>query len=158
MVTRPDDLDLTLEYASGAGRLERIVHSRGESAFGYHSASGYVASVTSPDTVTVNYSYDGPLMVNESWSGKVAGLVRRSYNTDFLPDSLTVSAGADVHSVVHGYDPDGLLTQVAGPGGTLQIVRRASDGLVSTTTLGSVTTVQDYTSHGDLLLDRKSVV
>jgi hypothetical protein len=65
--------------------------------------------------VTVNYAYDGPLPRNESWSGKVAGLVRRSYTRDFQAESLRVWTATDAHSVVHDYDDDGLLARSRAP-------------------------------------------
>jgi hypothetical protein len=152
IITRPDELDLTLQYQTGSGRLESVTQSRGETEIAYHPTSGYVSSISSPDTVTVHLAYNGPLVATESWNGKVEGYIRRSHTRDFLPESIAVVAGSEIHNLINSYDDDGLLREVAGPEGTLTITRRATDGLVSGTTLGNVTTTQDYTPHGDLKL------
>jgi len=111
--------------------------------FTYQSNTDLVASVSSPDTVSLAYTYTGPLLKRETWSGKVSGYVERTHDSDFHVWRETVNG---VWPAYFNHEADGLLTRA----GALVLTRRASDGLVSGTSVGVVTSAHSYDSHGEL--------
>lgn len=66
-----------------------------------------------------------------------------TYNTDFRVSAETVNSA---NSVSFTYDNDGLLTGA----GSLTLTRNTSNGLITGTTLGSVTTSQSYNNFGEM--------
>ena len=133
-IARPDGINVDLGY-DPAGRLASVTIPRGSIAFGYGPSSGNLTSLTSPDGVSLAYAYDGSLPTQESWSGPIAGSVSLSYDSNFRPVSQSVNGGS---TVAFGYDADGLLTSA----GALGFTREPANGLLTTTTLGSITTAQ----------------
>jgi hypothetical protein len=69
--------------------------------------------------------------------------VSRTYNNDFR---VATRIGERRELVAYGYDNDGLLTSVDG----LSITRDPVNGLISDTTLGSVTDHRTYNDFGQL--------
>ncbi|VAW89405.1 hypothetical protein MNBD_GAMMA17-1201, partial [hydrothermal vent metagenome] len=110
-------------------------------AYGYDATSGQLSSVTAPDGSNLVYTYDGFLLTNTTWSGAVTGMVSNSYNDDFQLVGLSV--GAD--NIAYSYDNDGLLTVA----GALTLTRDVQNGLLTGTTLGSVTTNTSYNTFGE---------
>jgi len=86
------------------------------------------------------------LPLSEKWGGVIQGEVNHTYNNDFRIISQRINANSVVN---FGYDDDGLLTKA----GALNITRDFSSGLLSTTTLGSATTVFAYNNFGELFTD-----
>jgi len=111
--------------------------------FTYQSGTDLVATVSSPDTVSLAYTYTGPLLKRETWSGNVSGYVERTHDADFHVWRETVNGAWPAY---FEHDADGLLTRA----GALVLTRRASDGLVSATSVGVVTSAMSYASHGEL--------
>ena len=104
-----------------------------------------------PEGEALGYAYDGPLATTTAWTGTVEGAVARTYDGDLRVTSLAVESsgpmGGEVRSWAYGYaDPDGLLTQA----GDLTLTRDPDNGLLTATTLGSVTTTTTYTTLGEL--------
>lgn len=149
-VTRPDSQGLSLSYGGTTGLLETLSHPLGTVGFTYTTASegALLESVTSPDSVTVAYGYDGPLLTSETWSGTVSGAVTRSCDMAFRDSVVDVTAGGSGLQVGYSYDADGVLIGA----GSLTITRRASDGLIDSTALSGfgTTSRQDYDAYGDL--------
>ncbi len=139
-VDRPDGGTVTLGY-DALGRLASVTTPRGSSALTYDNAAR-LSGLTSPDAVTLSLAYDGPVDTLETWSGAISGSVSVALDRDFRVGSQRVNGGS---TVVFGYDADGLLTNA----GSLAITRRADNGLVAGTTLGSVTTSESQTSVGE---------
>jgi YD repeat-containing protein len=77
------------------------------------------------------------------WTGAITGTVDVIYDNDFRIVKQRINA-AD--SVAFGYDDDGLLTTA----GALTLGRNAANGLLTGTTLGSLTTSQGYSALGEL--------
>jgi len=75
------------------------------------------------------------LLTGTTWAGPVAGNVTRTYDTDFRVTTESVNGG---NSVTFQYDPDSLLTTA----GALTLTRHAQHGLLTGTSLGSVTNVE----------------
>src|SRR5262245_13839016 len=105
----------TVAYAYVAtGRLTSLEHPRGTSQFTYWDTpqpgtsepSGQLKTITSPDTVTLAYAYDGPLLSSETWSGEIAGSVEREYDSAFRESMERVVVGATSSEAAFGYDDD----------------------------------------------------
>ncbi len=95
-----------------------------------------------PDGGTLTYSYDGPLVTDTISAGTVAGTVSRTYDPNFRVTSLSVNSSP----VTFQYDTDNLLTQA----GDLTLTRDPQNGLLTGTTLGSVTDTRGYNGFGEL--------
>jgi RHS repeat-associated protein len=141
-ILRPDSIAIAVAYDS-AGRVESVTIPRGTYGFSYHAATGQLTAITSPDSIGLGYIYDGALLTAVQWTGEVSGSVDVSYDSDFRVVKQRVNA-AD--SVAFGYDDDGLLTSA----GAITLSRNAANGLLTGTTLGSVTTGQSYNAFGEL--------
>jgi len=139
-VLRPDGQSVDLTYDS-FGRLSTQADARG--ALGYtYDAAGRLAGLTAPGGLGLARSYDGFLLTGESASGAVTGTIARSYDTAFR---LT-SQGLNGSAVTFAYDDDDLLTRA----GALNLTRSPQHGLVTATSLGTVTTSRAYTSFAEL--------
>jgi len=73
----------------------------------------------------------------------VAGNVSRTYDNNFRITSQSVNGA---NTVNFGYDNDSLLTSA----GSLTIARSAQNGLITGTTLGTVTDTRGYSTFGEL--------
>jgi RHS repeat-associated protein len=142
-VLRPDGQSVTLDYEPTGGRLTTLTNSRGPTSFTYHLTSGQVTGIAAPGGVTLGYTYDGSLLTGTTWTGPVAGSVTRTYDTDFRVASDQVNGA---NPVAFQYDQDSLLTGA----GVLTLTRHPQHGLLTGTTLGSVTDSFSYSSFGDL--------
>ena len=148
VVHRPDGSQIVTTYDS-AGRVATTTYPAGPSTSdgnitvtrNYHPTTGNLSGMTASDGQTLAYSYDGNLPLSTTWSGTVAGSVSRTYDNNFRVASESVNGA---NTVARGYDDDGLLTSVDG----LAITRDATNGLISDTTLGSVTNHRTYDAFG----------
>jgi RHS repeat-associated protein len=140
-ITRPDGQAINLGYNAG-GKLATQVTPTGTTTYTYAANSGRLASISAPGGIGLGYDYDGFLLRTETWSGPVAGSVARTYDNN-LKVAQVVFAGQPVS---FSYDNDGLLVRA----GDLLLTRHADNSLVSGTTLGQVTTAQNYDSFGAL--------
>jgi RHS repeat-associated protein len=91
----------------------------------------------------MSYAYDGSLLEKTVWSGLIAGNVSVTYNDDLMVTSQSVNDG---DSVNYGYDDDGLLTSA----GELTISRDAQNGMMTGSTIGSVSDSITYNVFGEL--------
>jgi RHS repeat-associated protein len=142
-ITRPDGQTVTLDYDPTAGRLSTLTEPRGQTSFTYHPTSGQVSGIASPGGVSLGYTYDGSLLTGTTWTGPVAGSVTRTHDTDFRVATESVNGA---NSVTFQYDPDSLLTGA----GALTLARHPQHGLLTGTTLGSVTDAYTYSTFGEL--------
>jgi RHS repeat-associated protein/uncharacterized repeat protein (TIGR01451 family) len=124
-----------------AGRVDFVTTPRTTVDFGY-DAQGRLSALTDSTGPSLAYTYDGPLVKSVTWSGGVQGSVGYTYTPDFTLGTLEVQG----QSFAYGYDNDGLLTSA----GALSLSRRQDNGLLSSTTLGQVTTGQQYTPYGEV--------
>jgi RHS repeat-associated protein len=141
-ITRPDGQAVDFGYDTG-GRLSTITIPNGTLSYAYQATTGNLQTLTATDGGTLNYAYDGSLLKQETWGGVVNGTVARIYNNDFRVIGLAVNGA----NIVSAYDNDGLLTQA----GSETLVRDPQHGLLTGTTLGSVTTAQAYNPFGEML-------
>jgi len=143
-ITRPDGRVVDLSYDAG-GRLSTLSAASlsGVSlAYAYEPTSGNLNSIQTGQGVGVAYSYDGSLLLNETFSGSVNGAVSRAYDNDFRVKSLT--AGGATTAIT--YDADSLLIKA----GDINLTRNIQNGLLTGTTLGAVTTSQSYNGFGEI--------
>lgn len=141
-VTRADGKIITALY-DPAGRLSSLTLPRGQFTYQYDMATGLLASITSPDAVTVTRTYNGVRISSESLAGPVTGTVGRIYNENGEIASLMVNGG---NAITYEYDDDSLMTKA----GNLTITRDPGHGKISGTTLGVVSDIRTYDEFGEL--------
>ena len=71
-INRPDGQVVSFAY-SPEGKLRTITTPGGDYSFAYNSTSRHVESIVAPDGGTLAFTYDGGLLLSESWTGDVAG-------------------------------------------------------------------------------------
>ena len=141
-VTRPDGETLDFAYDS-AGRLSTLTHADGVTTYSYSSQTANLSQITTSDGTTSAFTHDGPLPKTETWSGAVSGQVGYTHDHHFRVSSISVN-GAD--PISYRYDADGLLTGA----GDLTLTRDTRNGLLTGTTLGSITDALTYNTFGEV--------
>lgn len=141
IVTRPDGKTIGFSYDTN-GRLQELLIPEGEITYAYHATTGNLTNILAPGS-TMSYTYDGSLLKKAAWSGVIGGNVSVTYNNDLMVTSQSVNDG---NTVSYGYDDDGLLTSA----GVLMISRDAQNGLITGSSIGSVSDSVTYNSFGEL--------
>jgi len=142
VTTRPDGDVITSGYDL-AGRLQTLTIPRGSFGYGYDSGTGKLSSVSGPGGFSRAYGYQGALLSSLSSGGPVSGSAAWTYDNNFRTTARTVN-GANPLSF--GYDADGLVTAV----GSMALTRNFFNGLLTGTTLGSVTDSLTYSTFGEV--------
>ncbi|MFH1469803.1 MAG: MopE-related protein [Pseudomonadota bacterium] len=137
---------VTIAY-DAAGRLTRVEDDHDTRTMSYDATGGQLTALTSDD-VTLAYTWDGPLPLSETWSGLVSGNVDYTWDTGFLPASIS-AGGIDVD---YAYDADKTLVGA----GDLTVGRDAITGLPTDAALGSLDTAWAYDSRGFLASEEHS--
>jgi RHS repeat-associated protein len=140
-VTRPDGQVTQLNYDS-AGRLSTLGFSSGQIVYTYSATTGNLTGITAPGGNSLSYNYDGSLLTGIASTGPIAGNVSYAYDNDFRVTAQSINGGNTVNFT---YDGDSLLTQA----GSLTLSRNAQNGLLSGTTLGSVTDSWTYNGFAE---------
>lgn len=144
-ITRPDGETIDLAY-DAAGRLASVTSDVGTTTTtAYHATTGRIASLTAPNGHRLAYTWDGPLPLTETATGEVAGSITRTWDNNFWLRSLSLNGSP----ITLDYDNDGLLTRA----GTLTLTRHAQHGLVTATSLGTVTSAHTHNAFGEALRD-----
>jgi RHS repeat-associated protein len=152
-ITRPDGQQITLTYSGG--KLSSQVFPNPQSptpttlSYGY-DAQGNLSSAAFSGGGTVNYTYDGSLLLSSTWSGPAAGSVSWTYDNNYRKTSQSVNGS---NTVTFTYDNDDLLTGA----GAMTLTRDAQNGLLTGTTLGSVTDTLTYNTLGEVATSQASV-
>ncbi len=141
-VQRPDGKTVSLGY-DAAGRLSTLTVPEGAFTYGYHDTTGNLNRITAPDGGALAFAYDGSLLTGSTWTGVVAGSVGFGYDNDFRVTSVTVNGA---NPIAYQYDPDSLLTKA----GDLTLSRNAQNGLLTGSTLGSVSDTFSYDGFGEV--------
>lgn len=142
-VTRPDGQTIQLGYEPTGGRLSTLTLPGAiTTTYAYSPTAGTLSSITTPGS-TLSYTYDGSLLKSTTWSGTVPGSVSRNYDNNFRITSQSVNGA---NTINFGYDNDSLLTSA----GSLLVTRHPSHGLITGTTLGTVTDTRGYSTFGEL--------
>ena len=143
LVTRPDGQTIQLGYEPTGGRLSTLTLPGSQvTTYAYHATTGNLSTITAPGA-TLSYTYDGSLLKTTTWSGTAGGSVSRDYDNNFRITSQSVNGG---NTISFGYDTDSLLTSA----GAETITRSSQHGLITGTTLGSVTDTRSYSTFGEL--------
>lgn len=143
VVTRPDGQTVQLGYEPTGGRLSTLTLPGSlVTTYAYDPTKGTLSTITAPGS-TLAYTYDGSLLKQTSWTGTIAGSVSRNYDNNFRISSQSINGA---HTISFGYDNDSLLTSA----GALSISRSAQNGLITGTTLGTVTDTRGYSTFGEL--------
>jgi RHS repeat-associated protein len=140
---QPGGVTVTFGY-DGAGRPSAVTHPSGSVNISYAPLTGDLSQLVTADSITLTYGYDGPLITGTTWSGVISGTVQRTFDNDLRISSEAINGTS---SVSYGYDQDGLLTQA----GALSATRSAQNGLLTGTTLGSVTDTLGYNQFAEVL-------
>jgi len=140
-VVRPDGQSTSISY-DAAGRIERIDTPRSPTNYSYSATTGNVTGIAAPDGVNLGYTYDGSLLLNESWAGPVSGTVARTYDNNMRVTATSVNGG---NTINFSYDSDSLLIGA----GALTMTRNAQHGLPTGSTLGSVRDSWTYNTFGE---------
>jgi RHS repeat-associated protein len=138
-VDRPDGQSSFLQYDT-AGRLSLIDIALGDIRYGYDSA-GRLITLDRDQGSNLRFTYDGGFPLETNWSGPIAGSVARTYDNDSRLTSISVNGAA---AIGLGYDADGLPNQV----GALTLTRNAQNGLITGSSLNSVTDTTTYDTFG----------
>lgn len=140
-VTRPDGLKIDPAYDS-AGRIGTITIPTGQLGFGYDPKTGNLATISAPSGVALSDTFDGLLPTGETWAGPVAGSMTEVYDRGFQLTSQSLNGTA----LTFQRDGDGLLTQA----GSLAVQRDSTTGLVTGSSLGTVTDTIGYDGFGQV--------
>jgi RHS repeat-associated protein len=140
LVTRPDGSEIDLDYDS-AGRLASADHPGGTISYSYDS-SDRLSSVSAPGGQGLDFSYDGPLAKQETFSGPVSGNVSRTYDSSLRVTEDKVNGA---NAISYSYDQDDLLTAA----GAMTLTRNAQNGRLTATSLASTASSVAYNAFGE---------
>ena len=140
-IDRPDGASLVLDYDS-AGRLDALTLPRGTVDLQYNALTGVLDRIVDLDGGALDFGYLGSRQISETWSGVVAGSVSVTLDPD---GSLATRSVNGTHTAVFDYDADALL--IAAGAETLH--RDINTGLLTGTTLGSITTGLGYNAFAE---------
>ncbi len=146
-VDRPGGSLARFVYGATTGQLDSVSLDRGRISFEYLPGTGQLESVMSPDSVTVTYTYDGPLIRQEMWSGRVSGTVHYEHDESFRDAEETVIGANGSFPVMFQYDADGALQSV---GSLMTLTHDQTTGFLTGTQAGGVTSTYGYDSYGAL--------
>jgi RHS repeat-associated protein len=142
-ITRPDSQQLLFNYTTASTELASIDIPRGRYSYHYDT-HGYITNMTAPDSGSIDFVYDGGLLLSQTWSGVVNGAVSQSFSEGFVVNQQCVNAASCVDIL---FDVDNLLTQV----GDLTYTREAQKaGLVNASSLFSINATLGHNNFGEL--------
>jgi RHS repeat-associated protein len=124
--------------------------------FNYSPTTGQMTSVTSSDGANHSFSYVGPLLTAETFSGPLRSpaSVSFSYDTEMRIGAIRATqANGQVLGVGYDYDKDGLIDQVESE----FITRDPTTGLVAKVTLQNSTENLTYNEFGEVISDSTTV-
>lgn len=139
-VALPDGQNVVFTLGPG-GRIDHLVLGSGPTlTYTYAPNHGLPTTVVSTTGDNLQFGYQGSCTTNTTWSGTITGSVSRTLNADFLPASQSVNGAP----IAYTYDRDLLLTQA----GNLSVSRDPATGLITGTSLGSVTDQRQFDGRG----------
>ncbi len=142
-ITRPDGQTIQYTYDAISGRLTTVTVPQGAYHYTYQTGTGNLASVSDPDSGSLAFTYDGPLLTGTTWSGAVSGSIGLTYNNNFELTRRTINGGNPIDFT---YDADGQL-QTAG---ALTLSRDPQTGLLTGTAVGNAADAYTYNSFGEV--------
>jgi RHS repeat-associated protein len=136
---RPDNQAVQVQY-DAAGLPTSLQMTSGDVGYAYDTANRLTSVTTS--AVGLAYAYDASLLTSEAWSGAISGAITRTFDGDFRLDSERVD---NAFPVAIQYDGDSLPTQF----GALSMTRSSATGLLTGSSVGSVTDNFAYNGFGE---------
>lgn len=143
-ITLSDGRGIAFTYTNG-GQLQSQKLASATLTFGY--TKGQLTSVNRTDGVKVEMTYDGALPTGSTWSGAISGSVKADYDTNLWLKSITVN---NASTVSYSYDDDGLIISASSAAGAMSITRDADTGLVTGTSLGTITSTNQFSGFAEL--------
>ncbi len=140
--TRPDGDVITSGYDL-AGRLQTMSIPRGSFGYTYDGPTGKLSNVTGPGGSSRSYGYQGSLLASLGSGGPATGIITWTHDNSYRTTARTVNGA---NGIAFGYDADDLTTAV----GSLTLGRNAQNGLLTGTTLGSVTDSVSYSTFAEV--------
>ncbi|MBA6328246.1 hypothetical protein H4J46_09895 [Colwellia sp. MB02u-6] len=145
LITLPNGQEVDYIYHATKGHKIQTIIPRGNFDFAYNATTGQIKQVIAPDGGKIEFTYDGSLVLSAKLTGTVSGKVNQVYNNDFQVTQRCVNTS---NCIGFSYDNDLLLTQA----GSLSITRTVQKGgLISSTSLGTISTSSNYNDFGELL-------
>ncbi|WP_194869381.1 RHS repeat-associated core domain-containing protein [Myxococcus sp. AB025B] len=141
-VNLPDGTSVTYGYDTG-GRLTTTTAPGITRTLSYLTGSGQVDRMTNSGGSNLSFVHDGALLKGVTWDGVVAGRVSYTYNADFQVTAMAINTSGGTTD--YRYDGDGLLSGA----GALDLTRNSTNGLLTGTTLGTLTTTHGYNTLGE---------
>jgi RHS repeat-associated protein len=141
-ISRPDGLGIDFVYDS-AGRLSTQTTPEGATGYTYDPTTGKLTTVTAPAGSALNFTYNGALLTQTDWTGEITGNVGFSYDNEFRVTGISVNGA---NPIMYQYDADSFLTQA----GDLTLSRSAQNGLLTGTSLGTVSDSLSYDGFGEV--------
>ena len=139
LLTRAEPGQTTTFTYDSAGRTSTIDDGVAR-IFGYDSA-GRVGTITTGDGVVLTNTYDGTLLTQQLVSGPFSRALNRSYDHF----RRVTSIGIDANAIAYAHDGDGFVT-----GAGAMTVNRSTNGLLTGTSLGSVSDTFTYSAYGEV--------
>ncbi|MGD8782512.1 MAG: RHS repeat-associated core domain-containing protein [Ignavibacteria bacterium] len=137
------EYDTTGCGCAGVGKPSRVIFDRGVYLYNYDSQTGLLDLISTSDSNSLLFDYDGSLPKSVEWVGDVKGKVSVDYNNDFQVTSQTIN---DTNTISFNYDDDGLLTNAGG----LTLNYDSQNGLLTGTAIDSVTDSYSYNNFGEM--------
>lgn len=144
-VQRPDGSTVDYAYGATSGQLTGITIAQGAYTFGYNPTTGVPTGITAPTGgVNLGFTWQGPLLKEEAWSGALTGKVTHTFNADLQPITQSIN-GANSLSFVYG-DGDGLMTKA----GALTLTYDGTNAQLDKSVLGVSTSEYLYSPFGEV--------
>ena len=116
----------------------------------YDDSTGQLLTITAPSGSTLSYTYDGSLVLSETWgNGDITGTLSLGYDNDFQVTSTSING----NPVNYQYDDDGLLTKA----GDLSLTRNRQNGLLEATQLGNIYSQRTHNTFGEMASETASL-
>ncbi|MGQ9524333.1 MAG: NHL domain-containing protein [Armatimonadota bacterium] len=149
-IAQPDGTIVEMQYAcEGSPMLKTF--PEGSVRMEYHPDTGRLTDLRRYDSAgslvqQASFTYDGGLLLTETWRGAAEASITYSYNADFLPTSLKLESGGETIQVPIGRDADGLAVKY----GPFEIKRGGPNGAISSISDGVMTLSCEYDRLGRL--------
>ena len=152
-VARPDSLNMDIFYGgtgSLAGQPKRVSYDRGMMAFLYDTTKGLMVGIVPPCGDSLLYGYDGQMLKETRWTGRIRGDVAFTYNSDMQVITEKVNTTDSINFV---YDKDGLLKTA----GVMKHHYGTNNNLLLADTVGNVITEYGYNAFGEQTSQRSRI-
>jgi len=156
-IVQPDGRAVDMQYACEGSLLQKAF-PEGSVRLEYHPETGRLTGLRRLDAAgnpvqEASFSYDGALLLSETWRGAAEARIAYSYNADFLPVSLNLQSGSESIQVPISRDADGLVIKY----GPFEIKREGPNGSISSISDGVMLVTYEYDRLGRLAVKSHSV-